>query len=94
MDEKKRRRRKRQQYVPYDYEAAYQQQLEKLDEEEARRLLREGKKKHIYATKEIRAGDQLEVEIYPEFARGQAGEIPDEGKLEKRLIRRMIGQLT
>ena len=83
MDKRKRRGR-RKQYIPYDYEAAFKEQLDKLEEEEARRLLREGKRKHIYATKEIRSGDQLEVEIYPEFARGQREEIPDEGKLEKR----------
>lgn len=83
MDRKKRKRRK-QQYIPYDYEAAFQDQLDKLSEEEARYLLRNGKRKYIYATKEIRAGGQLEVEIYPEFARGKAGEIPDEGQLAKR----------
>lgn len=83
MDKKKRKRRK-QQYVTYDYEKVFREQMEKLDEDEVRRQLRDGKRKHIYATKEIRAGDQLEVEIYPEFAKGQKDEITDEGKLEKR----------
>lgn len=77
------KRKRKRVYVPYDYEAAYQQQLENLEEENEKRILKEGRTKNIYATKEIRAGDQLEVEIYPEFTRGQRSEIPDEGKRKK-----------
>lgn len=47
------------------------------------RILKEGKVKSIYATKEIRSGDQLEVEIYPEFTKGQKDQIPDEGKRKR-----------
>ena len=68
--EKKKSKRRKTAYVPYDYEAAYQNQLVKMEEANAERLLREGRAKNIYATKEIRSGDQLEIEIYPEFSRG------------------------
>lgn len=78
------KRRKKSVYVKYDYEAAYQKQIHNMEEENEKRLQKEGKAKNIYATKEIRAGDQLEVEIYPEFTKGQQAEIPDEGKIEKR----------
>ena len=46
-----------------------------MEEESEKRLLKEGKTKNIYATKEIRSGDQLEIEIYPEFARRQESQM-------------------
>ena len=52
--------------------------LDKMEEANEERILKEGKVKSIYATKEIRSGDQLEVEIYPEFTKGQKDQIPDE----------------
>lgn len=78
----KRKRKKKTVYQQYDYEAAYQQEVEKAEEEEMQRILKEGKRQ-VYATKEIRAGDQLEVEVYPEFTRGQKESIPDAGKRKK-----------
>ena len=70
-------RKKKQTFIPYDYEAAYTDQLNKLSEQEI--IDRCWKKeKVIYATKEIRSGDQLELEIYPEYTRQQAGRIPTE----------------
>ena len=81
--EKKKSRRRRTVYVPYDYEAAYQNQLEKMEEANADRLLKEGKVRSIYATKDIRAGEQLEVEIYPEFSRGERACIPVEARRKK-----------
>lgn len=69
-------------YVSYDYEEAYKHQLENLSEEEAKRCLRSGRKT-LYATKEIRAGEQLEVEIYPEFTRRELAEIPEAGRRKK-----------
>lgn len=81
--EQKKRRRKKNVYVEYDYEEAYQKQLENLEEDIIKRMM-EGKKiRYVYATKEIRSGEQLEVEIYPEFARRQQGEIPEEGRRKK-----------
>lgn len=74
--------RKRKAYIPYDYEAAYTDQLDKLSEQEI--IDRCWKKeKVIYATKEIRSGDQLEIEIYPEFTRKQIGRIPSEAMRAK-----------
>ena len=75
------KKRRKAVYVPYDYETAYKNSLDKMEEANEERILKEGKVKSIYATKEIRSGDQLEVEIYPEFTKGQKDQIPDEGKL-------------
>lgn len=78
------KRRRKSGYIQYDYEAAYQKQLQDMEEENEKQILQRGKEKNIYATKEIRAGDQLEIEIYPEFRKGQQAEIPDEWKIAKR----------
>lgn len=75
-------RRKRKKYLPYDYEAAYKDQLDKLSEQEIIDRLWT-KERVIYATKEIRSGDQLEIEIYPEFTRKQIGRIPTEAMRRK-----------
>lgn len=81
--EQSKRRRKKNVYVDYDYEEAYQKQIENLEEDIIKRMM-EGKKiKYVYATKEIRSGEQLEVEIYPEFTRKRQGEIPEEGRRKK-----------
>lgn len=69
--------------MKYDYEAAYQHQADMEDEQTVQQLLKGKSKKTVYATKEIRAGEQLEVEIYPEFTKQQSGEIPTEGMKEK-----------
>lgn len=76
--------RKNKKYIEYDYVAAYDRQLHSLEEANLQRMLTEGKVKSIYATKEIRAGEQLEVEIYPEFSRSQRSEIPKDGLKDKR----------
>lgn len=72
------KKKKNTKYIPYDYDAAYQKLLENLKETEERRALKTGK--NVYATKEIKAGDQLEIEIYPVFTRQEAYLIPDEAK--------------
>lgn len=59
-------RKKRMQYIPYDYESAYTSNLEMLHEWFISNLLKH-RKKAVYALKEISAGDQFEVEIYPQF---------------------------
>lgn len=82
MEQKKRRRRKNV-YVEYDYEEAYQKQLENLEEDIVKRMMEGKKVRYAYATKEIRSGEQLEVEIYPEFTRKQQSEIPEAGKKKK-----------
>lgn len=69
---KNRKRKKRQQYIEYDYEALYNQSLDDWDEYFIEQLLQTGKVNCVYATKEVYAGDQLEIEIYPEFTKQQA----------------------
>ena len=76
-------KRRKSAYIEYNYEAAYQKKLHNLEEVNAEKMLKEGKVKSLFATKEIRAGGQLEVEIYPEFSRSQKDLIPDEAKKKK-----------
>lgn len=64
-------------YVDYDYEAAYQEQLKREDAELVDELIRKGTRV-IYATKRIDAGDQVEMEIYPEFTKKE--DVPEEGR--------------
>lgn len=66
-------RKKGRGFVPYDYEKAYNQALADLDEWFVGQMLRRGTKS-VYALKEIRAGEQFEVEIYPQFR--SMGEVP------------------
>lgn len=56
-------------YIEYDYEEAYQKSTYDLTESEIDKMLQHGKIKSIYATKTITAGNQFEVEVYPEFTR-------------------------
>lgn len=77
----KRERGKRGNFVPYDYEAAYSKQLEDLHEWVIENMF-SYRKKEVYALKEIKAGEQLEVEIYPQFR--SMDEVPEEGRGIKR----------
>lgn len=61
--------KKRNRYIDYDYEEAYQKNAYDLTESEIDKMLKQGKIKSIYATKTIAAGNQFEVEVYPEFTR-------------------------
>lgn len=76
----KHRRRKKQPAAPYDYEQAYSLAVKNLEEADARRAAMCGIR---YAAKEIRAGGQLEVEIYPEFARGKNPYTPTAAQREQ-----------
>lgn len=78
----KKKRRKKTVYEQYDYESAYQQDIDNIAEQQMMELLKGGKRQ-VYATKEIRAGEQLEVEVYPEFTKGQREQIPDEARRKK-----------
>ena len=62
-------------FIPYDYEAAYNKSLEDMHEFFVEQMFKQGKKV-VYALKEIRAGDQFEVEIYPQFKK--MDEVPPE----------------
>ena len=48
-----RKKRRKAVYAPYDYEAAYMNSLDKMEEANEERILKEGKVKSIYATKEL-----------------------------------------
>lgn len=63
--------------IPYDYESAYSQSLENIHEWVLEQMAK-NRKKVVYALKEITAGEQLEVEIYPQFA--SMDEVPLEGR--------------
>lgn len=67
-------------YIPYDYEEAFNQQIETLHEYFIEQMLK-FRFKAVYACKEVRAGEQLEIEIYPEFSK--ISEIPEEARLKK-----------
>lgn len=53
-------------FIPYDYEAAYNKSIEDLHEFFVENMLK-NRYRCVYACKEIRYGDQLAIEIYPEY---------------------------
>lgn len=73
-------RRKGMQYIPYDYEAAYASSIELMHEWFVENMLNMHKhrKKVVYALKEITAGEQFEIEIYPQFK--SMDDVPQEGR--------------
>lgn len=68
----KTRCKKKPKYIEYDYQGTYQNDLGDWDEWMVESLLMNGKTSCVYATKEIYAGDQLDIEWYPEFTRKEA----------------------
>lgn len=71
------KRKRRMQSIPYDYESAYNKQLEQCSEWMLENMFVHDQKV-VYALKEIKAGDQFEVEIYPQFK--NMAEVPKEGQ--------------
>lgn len=67
-------------YIPYDYEAAFNKSIEDLHEYFVEQMVK-NRYKCVYALKEITAGEQLEVEIYPQFR--SMDEVPEEGRIQK-----------
>lgn len=80
-EESKKNRKRGKRFIPYDYEAAYSKQLEDLHEWVVENMF-SYRKKVVYALKEIRAGEQFEVEIYPQFR--SMDEVPEEGRSVKK----------
>lgn len=76
MEKGKKGKRPRRGFIPYDYEAAYTKSIEDMHEWFIEQML-EHRKKMVYALKEITAGEQFEVEIYPQFK--SVNEVPPEG---------------
>lgn len=62
--------------IPYDYEAAFHTNADMLDEYFLEQIAKKNRK-GLYACREVYAGTQLELEIYPEFFR--KGDIPEGG---------------
>lgn len=79
-------RKRGMQYIPYDYEAAYNKAMEDMHEWFIENLFQH-RKKVIYALKEITAGDQFEIEIYPQFR--SIDEVPPRGELSRKTTTRL-----
>lgn len=79
--EKKGKRKRGMNFIPYDYEAAYNKSLEDMHEWFVEQMFK-SRMKVVYALKEIKAGDQFEVEIYPQFR--SMDDVPPEGRDIKR----------
>lgn len=67
-------------FIPYDYEAAFNKSIEDLHEYFVEQMLK-NRYKCVYALKEITAGEQFEIEIYPEFK--TMDDVPAEGKVKR-----------
>ena len=62
---------KRKHYDNYDYEEAYQKQIDTLTEWELEQMLKGKQINSLYRTTTTKAGDQLEADIYPSFGKKQ-----------------------
>lgn len=71
MSSKKRKRS----YIDYSYDDTFTDPLELANEKRIEDLLSKGFIHSVYATKTIKAGNQFEVEIYPEFTRKENKEL-------------------
>lgn len=81
MERKGKRKKRGMVYIPYDYEAAYAQSIEFMNEWFIEQMTAH-RKTVVYALKEIKAGEQFEVEIYPQFK--SMDEVPPDGRNVKR----------
>lgn len=77
------RRKKR--YVEYDYETAYQDSLSKIELSNAERV-----GSRVYATKEIRYGDQMDIEIYPQYVKQEGNKIPEAAREKKKRVQKKL----
>lgn len=75
------KRKRGMKFIPYDYEAAYNKAVENMHEWFVEQMIKH-RKKVEYALKEITAGDQFEIEIYPQFR--NMDEVPPEGRSIKK----------
>lgn len=58
----------------YSYEDTFVKGIEMLEEKQIEEMLKARKIKCAYASKTIKAGNQMEIEIYPDFTRSQIRE--------------------
>jgi len=75
--QERKRKKRGMQFIPYDYEAAYNKDVADLNEWFVEQMFSHGKKM-VYALKEITAGEQFEIEIYPQFRK--MDDVPKEGQ--------------
>ena len=75
--QERKRKKRGMQFIPYDYEAAYNKTIADLNEWFVEQMFSHGKKM-VYALKEITAGEQFEIEIYPQFRK--MDDVPKEGQ--------------
>lgn len=64
--------RKKKRYINYDYDEVFDIDISSLSEDAIKQSLKKRTVTSVYATKTIRSGNQLEIEIYPEFTRAKA----------------------
>lgn len=77
----KNKKRTNKNYIDYDYSELYKEELEKDGDVLTEHLIKQNTNtNHVYATKEIFAGEQLEVEVYPSFTRK---ELPSGAKVKR-----------
>lgn len=70
-------KRKKNKFIFYDYETAYRKALVDMNEWFVSQMFAH-RKKVVYALKEIMAGEQFEIEIYPQFR--SMDEVPKDGQ--------------
>lgn len=79
------KKRKYSKYIDYDYEKAYMTQLKNLEDYFVESMLAtKGRIKCAYMTKEITAGEQFEIELYPQFTQKRKDMIPEEAREPKK----------
>lgn len=59
-------------YINYSYDDTFNDPLTVVNESMIEKLLASGTIKSVYATKTVKAGNQFEVEIYPEFTKKES----------------------
>lgn len=77
------RRRKPSKPAPYRYEDLYTQDLSELGDI-FREQMAHAYKHHTYMLKEIVAGEQLDIDIYPRFNAQEVSALPEEAQPKKR----------
>ena len=68
-------------YINYDYDEIFDVPIDQLEESAILKALDKREVISVYATKTIKSGNQLEVEIYPEFTKKKA--ITPDGRFKK-----------
>lgn len=77
MRQERKKKKRGIRFVAYDYEAAYNKAIADLNEWFVKNAFIH-RKKVVYVLKEITAGEQFEIEIYPQFR--SMDEVPKEGQ--------------